>query len=93
MGHFPLECVCVVKKDEVGDEDVTEIDGRCRASLTGPRPTGWVTFDLGWEKRATQRFEGRAFETKEAAGTRAAQETKNRERRAAWQRPHELQGV
>lgn len=33
--HFPLECICVVKKNEMGDEDMTEIDGRCRAALTG----------------------------------------------------------
>lgn len=32
---FPLECICVVKKNEMGDEDVTEIDGRCRPALTG----------------------------------------------------------
>lgn len=27
--------ICVVKKNEMGDEDVTEIDGRCRPELTG----------------------------------------------------------
>lgn len=27
--------ICVVKKNEMGDEDVTEIDGRCRPALTG----------------------------------------------------------
>lgn len=42
----------MVKKNETGDEDVAEIDGRCRAALTGVvrRPIGRVTFDLRSEK-------------------------------------------
>jgi hypothetical protein len=34
-GHFPLECICVVKKNEMGEEGVTEIDGRWGATFTG----------------------------------------------------------
>lgn len=30
-----MECICVVKKNEMGKEEVTEIDGRWGAALTG----------------------------------------------------------
>lgn len=30
-----MECICVVKKNEMGEEGVTEIDGRWGATFTG----------------------------------------------------------